>query len=326
MLATRAAWSAYVLWHLRGQAAAPFRPWPAIERDQGGRVRAMIVHAVRHVPYYRDTLRRLGLQPADFRSATDLARLPLIGREDLQRDPEAFLSTTPSRRRLVELRTGGSAGAPRSIHCDPAALFQNLAHSERDRSIRARLLGRKAGYRQTLIASERSGIRKVQEFLDAHALFPRGARIARQYLSLAATPAENVARLSMLVGPCPCGRSLPRLSFPAGRTDDVIRLDCGRLLHPQAIRDLFTEERGIWQYQVVQEGPRRFRIDLVAGPGCDRPVTGARLAQRFAERFGAHVVAGVRFVEDVERTGEGKARAVAVRWVDEADSPGAGGR
>jgi phenylacetate-CoA ligase len=446
MLLTRAAWSAYLLGHLRGQAAAPFRPWSAIERDQARRVRGMVAYAARHVPYYRETLRRLGLEADDFRTAGDLARLPLVDRADLQRDPEAFLSSGVARHRLLELRTGGSAGAPRSVYHDRAALFQNAAHSERDRSIRTRLLGRRAGYRQTLISSRHSGIRKAQEFLEAHALFPRAARLERQYLSLADSPADNVARMNafrpdvlhtygsylgwlfahvhetgtpfhrpravtfgadalspaarrlierefgipvfaiyqaaealrigfeceaheglhlnvdlypvrlvdaadrpvpagasgevvlsnlvnrgtvllnyrlgdvaaMLPGSCACGRSLPRLSFPVGRTDDVIELDSGAVVHPQAVRDLFTEERDLWQYQVVHEGRRQFRIDLVAARGCDRPATSARIVERFVRRFGAGVVVRVRFVDEVGRTAEGKVRAVAsVRAMDD---------
>jgi phenylacetate-CoA ligase len=438
VLITRAAWTAYLLGHLRGQPEAPFRAWSAIERDQARRVRGMVAHAARHVPHYRDALRRLGLSADDFRDATDLARLPLIDRTDLQRDPEAFLSAALPRRDALELRSGGSTGAPRSVYHDPAALFQNAAHTERDRSIRTRILGRRAGYRQTLIASRHSGIRKAQEFLDARGLFPRSARLQRQYLALADSPGDNVARMNefrpdvlhtygsylgalfahvhetgipfhrprlvtygadalsasgralieqrfgipvfsiyqaaealrigfeceahqglhlnadlypvrlvdaegqpvpagasgevvvsnlvnrgtvllnyrlgdvatALPGPCPCGRTLPRLSLPAGRTDDVIELDAGARLHPQVIRDLFTEERDLWQYQVVQEGPRRFAVHLVAARACDRPATRQRVVERFVQRFGAGVAVDVRFVDDVRRTAEGKVRAV----------------
>jgi phenylacetate-CoA ligase len=438
VLIVRAAWTAYLLGHVRGQAAAPFRAWAAIERDQGRRVRAMVAHAARHVPHYREALRRLGLRADDFRSAADLARLPLIERTDLQRDPEAFLSAGIGRRGALELRSGGSTGAPRSVYHDPAALFQNAAHTERDRSIRTRILGRRTGYRQTLIASRHSGIRKAQEFLDTRGLFPRAARLERQYLALADSPADNVAHMNAfrpdvlhtygsylgalfahvheagvpfhrprlvtygadalspagralierefgipvfsiyqaaealrigfeceahqglhlnadlypvrlvdaggravaaggsgevvvsnlvnrgtvllnyrlgdvataLPGPCPCGRTLPRLSLPAGRTDDVIELDGGARLHPQAIRDLFTEERELWQYQVVQEGARQFGVHLVASRACDRPATRQRVVERFVRRFGDGVDVRVSFVDDVRRTAEGKVRAV----------------
>ncbi|HWC01976.1 MAG TPA: hypothetical protein VHF87_04330 [Methylomirabilota bacterium] len=438
MLLARAAWSAYLLGHLRGQARAPFRSGAVVERDQARRIRATVAYAARHVPHYRAALRRLGLEADDFRTAGDLARLPLIDRRDLQRDPESFVSTGIPRGRLVELRSGGSTGAPRSVYHDHAALFQNAAHSERDRAVRTPVLGRRTGYRQTLIASDFSGIRKVQAFLDGRGFFPRWARVERQNLSLLDSPAENLARLdafrpdalhsygsylgrlfafayearvpfhrprvvtfggdalssaaraliereygipvfgiyqaiealrigfecaahrglhlnvdlyplrvvdsdgrtlpagaageavvsnlvnrgtvllnyrlgdvaTLLPGACPCGRSLPLLSPPPGRTDDVIELASGAVVHPQAIRDLFSDEREIWQYQVIQETPARFRVDLVAARGGDRPATRARVARKFAARFGACVTMEIRFVEEIGRTAQGKVRAV----------------
>jgi phenylacetate-CoA ligase len=395
-------------------------------------------YAARYVPYYRDTLRRIGLRADDIRTAADLARLPLIERRQLQRDPEYFVSTRTPLRRLVELRSGGSTGAPCSVYHDAAALFQNAAHSERDRSIRTGLLGRWTGYRQTLIASSFSGMQKVQAFLDARAVFPRRARIERQYLSLLDPPDENLARINAfrpdvlhaygsylgrlfaraqergtpfhrprvvtyggdglssagralieqelgipvfgiyqsiealrigfeceahlglhlnvdlypvrivdaegqtlpegasgevvvsnlvnrgtvllnyrlgdvgaaLPGPCPCGRTLPRLSAPPGRMDDMIELESGALVHPQGIRDLFTDERELWQYQVIQETPTRLRVDVVAARGCDRPATTARLIRKFAERFGARMTTTIRFVDRVSRTPQGKVRVV----------------
>ena len=52
----------------------------------------MVAHAYEHVPYYRETMRRLGLAPGDIAVGGDLAKLPLIEREQLQRDPEYFVS------------------------------------------------------------------------------------------------------------------------------------------------------------------------------------------------------------------------------------------
>jgi phenylacetate-CoA ligase len=398
----------------------------------------MVAYATRHVPYYRETLPRLGLRADDLRTAADLARLPLIERDQLQRDPEFFLSTAIPRHRLLERRTGGSTGAPRSVFHDHAAVLQNAAHSERDRSIRTALIGRRTGYRQTQIDSGYGGIRKVQEFLDAHTLFPRRARLERQYLSMANPPAENLARMNAfrpdalhgygsylgrlfahahetgarfhrprvvtfggdtlspagraliegefgipvfgiyqsvealrigfeceahrgfhlnvdlypvritdaegrtvsdgvsgevvvsnlvnrgtvlfnyrmgdvaaaLPHPCPCGRSLPLLSPPPGRTDDLIELPSGSLVHPQTVRTLFTEEREIWQYQVVQVVPARLQVALVVARECDRAATAARIARKFAERFGPDVVTDVRFVDEVASTVQGKVRVV----------------
>jgi hypothetical protein len=90
----------------------------------------------------------------------------------------------------------------------------------------------------------------------------------------------------------------------------VIELPPGALVHPQIVRALFTEEREIWQYQVIQEGPARFRVDLVAAQGCDRPGTAARIARGFTERFSPDVAGDVRFVDEAARTAQGKVRVV----------------
>ena len=63
----------------------------AIGRRQSARIRSMVAHAYEGVPYYRETMRRLGLTPADIASAEDLRKLPLIERAQLQRDPEQFM-------------------------------------------------------------------------------------------------------------------------------------------------------------------------------------------------------------------------------------------
>src|SRR5437764_13309282 len=76
-LARRAAWSAWLAWNAPREARFPLRSVEAVERAQRRRVRAVVAHAHRHVPYYRETLRRLGLAPGDLRTAEDLAPLPL---------------------------------------------------------------------------------------------------------------------------------------------------------------------------------------------------------------------------------------------------------
>src|SRR5450432_1242410 len=103
MLLKRLRWAAYFARHLKGQARVPFLPLDVIERQQAARVRRMVAYAFATVPYYRETFSRLGLSPADFRRATDLARLPVIEREEIQRDPEYFCSTAPLSQDLLKI-------------------------------------------------------------------------------------------------------------------------------------------------------------------------------------------------------------------------------
>ena len=76
-------WSVLLALQLRGQADFWFRPLAAIERQCDRRARNIIAYAYRHVPYYRDTLDRLKLHPADFRGADvslDLAFVEAVPR------------------------------------------------------------------------------------------------------------------------------------------------------------------------------------------------------------------------------------------------------
>jgi len=154
----------------------------------------MVRHAYKTVPFYRDTMDRLGLAAGDLRTAADLARLPLIGPGELQGGPERFMSSAHPAGRCVELATSGSTGQPRSVYYDASAVFQNAAHGERDRSVITPLVGRKLGCRETVIGSTLSSAQKLQHFVRSHALLPRCARITRQYLSVLDSPEEN-ARL-----------------------------------------------------------------------------------------------------------------------------------
>ena len=437
-LLTRMYWSAYLAYHLRGQPQYPFKPLADIRRDQARRVRRMAAYAYRHVPYYCETMDRLNLRPADFQVADDLAKLPLLERCQIQKDPEYFVSRAQPLERYLCLRSGGSTGAPRTIYHDTGALFQNRAHGERESSILARLIGQPWGYLQVSIGTLLSSGRDIGGFMRARSLTPPGMGIQRQVLSLLDPTEENVKRINALrpdvlhsygsyleilfayleatgeafhrpkvitytsdglsdsvreliesqygipvlstyqaiealriafeceehqglhlnsdlypirivdgagrtmplgqsgdvvvsnlvnratvllnyrLGdvaalqphPCPCGRSLPLLSFPQGRSDDLIDLPGGRLMHPQAIRIIFTNEPRVWQYQVVQENETLFRIAIVAAESCDQAEMSARVAENFTRTFGPEIRTDISFVDSIPRTAGGKVRPV----------------
>jgi len=189
-------WSAYLAYHLRSQARYPFRPLAVLQRDQARRVRQTVAYAYRCVPYYRETMDRLGLRPADFQRAEDLSRLPLLERAAVQRDPAYFVSTARPLDAYLHLRSGGSTGAPVSVYYDTRALFLSRAYSERFRVIVAAAVGQTAGYREAIIAPPYSSTHRVSQFCAAHSLAPPGMALRRQYLSLLDPPADNLARLN----------------------------------------------------------------------------------------------------------------------------------
>jgi phenylacetate-CoA ligase len=396
----------------------------------------MVAHAYNTVPYYRETMDRLGLSPHDFQNVGDLARLPIVERDQLKRDPAYFLSAETRPIPDFETASSGSTGAPRTVWWDAAAIFQNAAHSERERSIIAKFVGRFAHYRESVITTDYASDWKIQRLYRERALLPSRVLLQHQYLSLLDSPEKNVRLLNefrpdviraygsylallfsyvhasgvsfhrpkvvfydacelpeaarklitetfgihvlsayqaieafkigfeceqhmglhlnidlyplrivtddglevpggengdvvvsnlvnratvllnyrlgdvahLLPAPCACGRTLPLLSFIQGRTDDWIRLPSGEVIHPQAIRIIFTTEQSIWQYQVVQVEPDQFCVSIVGG---DDPVgISERLKKRFAQRFGADVRVNISFVERVEPSLGGKVRPV----------------
>jgi phenylacetate-CoA ligase len=113
--------------------------------------------------------------------------------------------------------------------------------------------------------------------------------------------------------PCPCGRTLPMLSFPAGRSDDWPILPSGQLIHPQVLRTIFTNEELIWEYQVIQSSPTHLAVSILAPKDCDHPQTRERIAGKFAHVFSTDVTVDIAFVDSIDRTETGKFRPVLSR-------------
>jgi phenylacetate-CoA ligase len=416
---------------------APFRSPASIERAQRRRLRSIVRHAYRHVPYYRETMDEIGLRQEDIRTVADLKRLPLIGRRDIQRDPIRFASRARPLDRYLETHTGGSSGAPLTVFRDPLSL-REVGHSERAAAVARKLVGKRRRMRVLGIGSPLSPSTRVREAVTRRILLPGWMRVQRRELSLLDSPATALAEIdefrpdlissygsylealffhvrdagvdvplpavvfysadalsprarrlisglgievlsyysaveastlgfecekhtglhlnsdlyplrivgedgeelpdgemgevvvsnlinrgtvllnyrlgdvaTKLTERCPCGRSLPLMSFVEGRVDDWVVTPTGERMHPQGIRTLFTTEQDVWQYQVVQRSPSRFAVRLVTAPGCDRSQLEARLAAKFVERVGEGTTVEFTFVKELPRTPRGKIRTVA---------------
>jgi phenylacetate-CoA ligase len=190
----RALWTAKVTARAPLEARFPFRSPEAIERAQRRRLRATVAHAYEHVPYYRETMRERGLTPADITRAEDIARLPLIERDQLQRDPEYFVSEAWPSDAYLRLRSGGSTGEPITVFRHPVALFEGAAYRERLRSTIAALAGKRLRFREALIAlPDHAGAR--HEF-GRRTLLPSSIRLTRRRFSLLLPPVEMVEELN----------------------------------------------------------------------------------------------------------------------------------
>lgn len=420
-----------------------------VRRAQARRVADIVAHATATVPHYREALRSLRLSPDDFRTAADLARLPIVERAALQAEPDRFRSRARPRSEYLELRSGGSSGAPRAVCHDPRSVLENTAHGQRHDTMLRRLTGRRR-FTTLVIGSPRSADVELRAFARRHAFIPGVVQGEVRQLTMADDP-EEVARsiaagrpdvviaygsyleriaqileedhgrtalprvfcyggdamsavararitaqlgvrvwstyqaveclkiafecargaglhvhadlcslrvvdrdgndvppgtpgevvisnlvnratvllnyrlgdeATLLATPCGCGSPLPLLGFLEGRAEDWFPLPSGERVYTQRLRVLFTDERDVWQYQIVHEEPSVLRVAIVAAEGADRAVLASRVGAAIARVVGPGVAIRVDFVRELERTATGKVRAVVRRdALDQAATP-----
>src|SRR3569832_395158 len=86
--------------------------WPRERLDalRLERLRGLLGHAYRYVPYYKDVLDRAGLVGGAVTSLDDLQRLPLLTKSRIRTHSERLTSTQA--RQLARFNTGGSSGEP----------------------------------------------------------------------------------------------------------------------------------------------------------------------------------------------------------------------
>ncbi len=81
-----------------------------IKTLQLARLRNLLLHAQKHVPYYRQLFEEIGFKAEDIKSLADLPRLPLLDKAIIRANTEALKSEHA--RNLARFNTGGSSGEP----------------------------------------------------------------------------------------------------------------------------------------------------------------------------------------------------------------------
>jgi phenylacetate-CoA ligase len=82
-------------------------------------LKVIIRHAFESVPYYRTLLETARVGPEDILSLSDLRRIPLTRKGDLQALPFAAKgSSRYSENEVLVFRSGGTEGMPSDVHCE----------------------------------------------------------------------------------------------------------------------------------------------------------------------------------------------------------------
>ena len=89
-----------------------------IERYQLHALRALLTYAGRYVPYWRETFRRVGFDPREFKKRQDLAGLPILTRE-IVRERYRDLVAEEYVHRNLKKGTSGSTGTPLKFEYSP---------------------------------------------------------------------------------------------------------------------------------------------------------------------------------------------------------------
>jgi phenylacetate-CoA ligase len=87
----------------------------ALEAIRLRRLRSLLDHAYRNVPYYRALFERAGLEPRDLRTVADLRHFPISTRDELRAAGPAGLARGVEVSACIALATSGSTGRPWTI-------------------------------------------------------------------------------------------------------------------------------------------------------------------------------------------------------------------
>lgn len=142
--AIRVAFAMVFGWQAYGRYAAELErtqwwSWDDLRALQLRKLRALIEHAYRQVPFYRRRFDQAGVTPRDIQSPDDLARLPLLTKQDIQQNLGTLMAEGLTRAGVRENHTGGSTGQPLTFYQDRN--FSAWDHADKLRNYRM------AGYR-----------------------------------------------------------------------------------------------------------------------------------------------------------------------------------
>ncbi len=109
--------------HVRDLRESQWLTPDAVREMQERKLRRLVQHAYKHVPYYRDRMRAMDVGPDDIRTLDDLGRLPLLAKEDVRKHLYFdIMSDNHRKSEVLRITTSGSTAEPFVCYVDRAQL------------------------------------------------------------------------------------------------------------------------------------------------------------------------------------------------------------
>lgn len=99
-----------VLKHLKELEQTQWLSTDEIKKIQWTKLKKILEYAYINVPYYHQVFKTLHITPNDIADAADFRKLPILDKEDIRNNLDAFISPNYQKKDLVEHFTGGSTG------------------------------------------------------------------------------------------------------------------------------------------------------------------------------------------------------------------------
>ena len=190
----------------------------ALTALQNEKLRRLVRHAYRDVPYYRQQMRDRGLRPEGVQTLDDLSKLPRLGRQRL-REHLYFdiLSEHHDKGQIFEQRASGWQGEPLGVFVDRVQLERRAAAALRARAWAGHAFGRprlllwteaqdRGRHRADALLADRH--HHPTDVVDAAAVNELVERSSRLRPSVIEGPTETLlalARFMLRHGPCMTG-------------------------------------------------------------------------------------------------------------------------
>jgi phenylacetate-CoA ligase len=82
------------------------------------KLKQVVEHAFKHVPYYSRTFKEVGLSPSDIKSFSDIKRIPVLTKETARKENMNLLAEHVNLKKVKKTITGGTTGSPLIVFKD----------------------------------------------------------------------------------------------------------------------------------------------------------------------------------------------------------------